>query len=177
MGGRDRSYRKSCKGASRRPQAGSAVPESETDKHLAKILAILKRRFKKGDKTAILKAIQQCFQMKKPVPEWLRLAFLQAYDAATGYEIKSWAEVFGAVHPKGTHLKKERRSLMLRGSIVGRVQELKAAGFPIDKLLFETIGKEFGLSGTTASEIYYDERTQIVRELFDILTKGSSGKN
>jgi hypothetical protein len=105
------------------------------------------------------------------------LAFLQAYDAATGYEIKSWAEVFGPPHPKGTHLKKERRSLMLRGSIVVRVQELKAAGFPIDKLLFETIGKEFGLGGTTASEIYYDQRTQIVREVFDILTKGSSGKH
>jgi hypothetical protein len=45
------------------------IPESETDKHLAKILAILKRRFKKGDKAAILRAIQQCFLMKRPVPE------------------------------------------------------------------------------------------------------------
>jgi hypothetical protein len=58
MGSRDSSYRKSCKGASRRPQTGWAmIPKSETDKHLAKMLAILKRRFKKGDKTAILKKV------------------------------------------------------------------------------------------------------------------------
>src|SRR6266508_5313973 len=103
MGSRDTRYPKYRKGASRLPQAGSAMtPESETDKHFAKLLGILEQRFENGDKTVILKAIQQCFLMKRPVPEWLRLAFLQAYDAATGYEIKSWAEAFGPPHPKGS---------------------------------------------------------------------------
>jgi hypothetical protein len=35
----------------------------------------------------------------------------------------------------------------------------------VDKGLFEKIGKELGISGTTVSEIYYDERSQALREM------------
>src|SRR5262245_11886754 len=101
------------------------ISESETDKHFAEILGILKQRFENGDKTVILKAIQQCLLMRRSLPGWLRVAFLQAYDCATGFEIRSWDEAFGAPHPKGTHLKKERRDLFLRGSIVVRARELQ----------------------------------------------------
>jgi hypothetical protein len=91
------------------------ISESETGKHYAELLGILKKRFENGDKTVILKAIQQCLLMKRRLPKWLCVGFLQAYDRATGYEIRSWDEAFGAPHPKGTHLGKERRDLFLRG--------------------------------------------------------------
>jgi hypothetical protein len=151
------------------------IPKAQTDKHYAQLLGKLKQRYENGDKTVILVAIQQCLLMKRPLPEWLCEAFLQAYDTATGYEIRSWDEAFGAPHPKGTHLGKERRVLYLRGEIVARVRELQAAGSPVDKGLFETIGQKLGLSGTTASDIYYDKRTEIVRHVFETLNR--PGKN
>jgi hypothetical protein len=174
MGGRDRGHHKSRKGdPSRCPQTEAAMTsESETDKLFSEILGILEKRFENGDKTAILMGIEQCLLMERSPPEWLRLAFLQAYRrCATYYETRSWDEAFGLPHPKGTHLKKERRDLFLRSRIVARFRELKAERRPTDKGLFERIGKELEINGTTASDIYYDERTQKVRDFFDFVTK------
>jgi hypothetical protein len=89
---------------------------------------------------------------------------MMAHDAATAYLIKSWDEVFGAPHPKGTHLKKEAKNFARRLPLLSRVQELRAAGEPVDKGLFDKVGLEFGISGTTASELYYDRRSRQIRE-------------
>src|SRR6266849_4132476 len=140
------------------------ISEEDTDKYLAEVLEILKKRLEGGDKWALLYAIRQCLLLKRPLPEWLRLAFLSAYDSATGYEIKSWDDAFGRPHPKGSHLKKEKRNLELRQVIIQRVEALRSE-MSVDKGLFEKIGKELGISGTTVSEIYYDERSQALREM------------
>jgi hypothetical protein len=140
------------------------ISEEDTDKYLAEVLEILKKRLEGGDKWALLYAIRQCLLLKRPLPEWLRLAFLSAYDSATGYEIKSWDDAFGRPHPKGSHLKKEKRNFELRQVIIQRVEALRSE-MSVDKGLFEKIGKELGISGTTVSEIYYDERSQALREM------------
>ncbi len=56
----------------------------------------------------------------------------------------------------------------MRFRILERVREL---GPPIHKDLFDQIGEELGISGTTVSEIYYDKRT---RELYEMIY-GPSG--
>jgi hypothetical protein len=140
------------------------ISEEDTDKYLAEVLEILKKRLEGGDKWALLYAIRQCLLLKRPLPEWLRLAFLSAYDSATGYEIKSWDDAFGRPHPKGSHLKKEKRNFELRQVIIQRVEALRSE-MSVDKGLFEKIGKELGISGTTVSDIYYDERSQALREM------------
>jgi hypothetical protein len=95
------------------------------------------------------------------LPEWLRVAFLRAYDSATGYEIKSWDDAFGRPHPKHTHLQKERRKLQSRSDIIRRVEEL-ASEMPTDERLFEKVGKELGIGGsTTVKDIYYEERRKL----------------
>jgi hypothetical protein len=135
------------------------ISEAETDKYLAEILDILKERFEGGDKSALLYAIYHCLLMKRPLPEWLRLKFLHAYEAHARFEIRSWNEVFGQPVPKSTHLETEKRNAELRFHIIDRVQALKAEK-PIDKDLFEQIGEELGISGTTVSDIYYDKHTR-----------------
>jgi hypothetical protein len=99
--------------------------------------------------------------MNKPLPEWLRSTFIRAYQSAYPFEITSWDDIFGPPHPKGAHLKARKQHFELSLPIWSRVQELAASGEKIDKGLFERIGKEFAVSGTTASTIYYDERTQL----------------
>jgi hypothetical protein len=61
-------------------------------------------------------------------------------------------------------LKTEKRNAELRFLILERVEALKAEGRPIDKGLFEEVGMGLRISGTTASDIYYDERTRELRE-------------
>jgi hypothetical protein len=143
------------------------ICEEDNDKYAAEYFErMLKRQFEAGDKSVLLFAIYACLELRRPMPEWLRIAFFNACEAAEGFEIKSWDEVFGPPVPKSTHLNTERRNAALRPFIVKRVQALKAER-PIDKGLFEKIGQELNppRSGTTVSEIYYDERSRELREM------------
>jgi|SRR5215510_6269817 len=143
------------------------ISEAETDEYLTECLQILKEKFEGGNKSALLYAIYHRLLMKRPLPEWLRLEFLHAYEAHARFEIRSWNEVFGRPVPKGTHLEIEKRNAELRPLIMERVQALKAEGRPIDKSLFEKIGRGLcpPLKGTTVSELYYDERSRELREM------------
>jgi hypothetical protein len=124
------------------------------DKYIEEYLEIAKQKFEEGNKTVLLMAMHQCLLMKKPLPEWLRLAFIRAYQSATAFEIRSWDEAFGAPHPKGTHVEAKKQQAELRYPIALRVA-LRASGETVDKGLFEIIGSELGIGGTTASDIYY----------------------
>ena len=139
------------------------ISEAETDKYLAEILDILEERFNAGDKSALLYAIYHCLLMKRPLPEWLRTKFLHTYEAHARFEIRSWDEVFGRPVPKSTHLETEKRKAELRLVIIQRVEALKAER-PVDKGLFEQVGRELEISGTVASDIYYDERSRELRK-------------
>jgi hypothetical protein len=71
-------------------------------------------------------------------------------------------------------LETEKRNAELRPLIIERVQALKAQGRPIDKGLFEKIGRDLKLAGTTVSEIYYDERS---RELYEMICGLGTSEN
>lgn len=133
----------------------------DDDEYIARYLDVAKQKIAEGNKEALLRAMHECLIMKKPLPEWLQLAFIQAYQSAHPFEINSWDEIFGPPHPKGAHLKTRNKHFELSFDIWSRVQELAASGAKIDKSLFEKIGREFAVSGTTAGTIYYDERTQL----------------
>ena len=148
------------------------ISGEDTDKYLAEVLEILKERFEGGDKSALLYAIYHCLLLKRPIPEWLRLEFLHAYEAHARFEITLWDEVFGPPVPKGTHLKTEKRNAEFRPLIIERVRALSAKQ-PIDKALFDLIGEEIGISGTTVSEIYYDERSRELRDMIHSLERTS----
>jgi hypothetical protein len=139
------------------------ISEKVTDEYLAEILEILKQKFEGGDKSALLYAVYHCLLMKRPLPEWLRLAFLHAYEAHARFEIRTWDEVFGPPVPKSTQLEKEK----LRRLIINRVWELRAKR-PIDRGLFEQIGEQLDMSGSTIDSIYYDERSRSLREIYEI---------
>ena len=116
----------------------------DDDEYIARYLEVAKQKIEGGNKEVLLKAMHECLIMKKPLPEWLRLAFLRAYQSAYPFEIKSWDIIFGPPHPKGAHLKTRKRHFELSFPIWSRAQELAALGENIDKGLFEKIGKEFG---------------------------------
>jgi hypothetical protein len=141
------------------------ISEEDTDKYLAEVLEILKEIFEGGNKWALLNAIYCCLQLRRQLPEWLRLAFLDAYEARARFEIRSWDDVFDRPVPKGTHLEIQKRKAELRPLVLERAREL---GLPIDRGLFEKIGKELGVPGSTIDDLYYDERSRELRELYEI---------
>jgi hypothetical protein len=71
--------------------------------------------------------------------------------------------LFGPPDPMGTKiLTKKKRRL-----VIERVWELKRENpkTAIDRGLFEKIGEEQGMSGSAAEGLYYDERSQWLREI------------
>jgi len=143
------------------------ISEEDTDQHLAEVLEILKEIFEGGGKWALLYAIYHCCLVKRPLPEWLQFAFLDAYESAKGFKVKSWDDAFDRLHPKGTHVDKEKRHFELRYVITQRVEKLRSEKKPVDNELFDEIGKELGIGGhTTVSKIYYEEHGRL-KEITD----------
>jgi len=138
---------------------------SQADKNVAEYFEkMLKRSFEAGDKSTLLFAIYACLDLRRPLPEWVRVVFLNAYEAAERFEIRSWEEVFGRPVPKGTHLKPKKRDAGLPLIIIDAVETLKKAGRKTDKDLFKQVGKEWGINATRASDIYYAARRRKPRK-------------
>lgn len=144
------------------------------------VLSEGKKLYDQGDKTQILKCLSSCLYYDRPIPPWLKQAFQNAYRAKSAYTIKSWDEVFGRPIKlkKGARLETERRNRSeISSDIYKRVVERHGAGEPIDKELFASVGKDFGVGGTIASQLYYAvvnarrEQDKFEKELVDAAQK------
>jgi hypothetical protein len=93
----------------------------DDDEYISEYLDIAEQQFESGHKAVLLMALHQCLLLNKPLPEWLRKAFIKAYEYAMGFEAKSWDDVFGRPHPKGAHLETRRQHRDLRIPIWLRV--------------------------------------------------------
>jgi hypothetical protein len=114
--------------------------------------------YEQGDKGQILPWLDWCLSQDVQVPQWLKEAFCEAYNARRDYSIKSWDDVFGPPVPKGARPENEQRKLKKLWPLFERMYDLHSAdpaNWPIGEKLFEKVGKEFGVGKTLASELYY----------------------
>jgi hypothetical protein len=126
---------------------------------------MLKRSFEAGDKSKLLWTIYACLDLGRPIPKWTRAAFLEAYEAAERFEIRSWDKVFGQPVPKSMHLETERRNAELRPLILWRVEALKAKAWKVNNDLFNQVAQDLKItSGALAREIYYANRSRKPRK-------------
>jgi hypothetical protein len=135
-------------------------PEKISDAYASMLAARCDRaeqKFKAGDKSQLLLAMKDCLELRGPIPQWAQDAFLEAYYILP----KSWDDVFGPPIPKGTNLEAARRKSKIGLQLYLEVKRLNAEGTPIDDGLFETVGKQFSVSGGTAKRMYYDSSLQI----------------
>jgi hypothetical protein len=131
----------------------------DDDKFLAECLATLKQKYDEGNKAAVLVAVYQCALMRKPLPDWLREAFIKAYELAAAFEIRSWDAAFGrpqvqGAELKGAHLGARKEYADLRYPVALRVA-LRASEEIIEPDLFDKIGSELGVGKTKAADVYY----------------------
>jgi hypothetical protein len=137
------------------------------DDYRQRVLEDYRRRFEAGDKSILLSGLQFCIWCNMPIPAWLKRAFLNACRAGYTHEIKSWDEVFGKPLKKGQRQATARRNVKIAHEVHQRVEERHRAGEALDKALFAAVGKEFGVGGTVAAELYYETR-ETLHELDEI---------
>src|SRR4029079_17474003 len=86
----------------------------------------LEAAFKKGDKAALLRALNMCLAVKMEVPEWACMAFLDAFHSHP----KTWDDVFGRPLQKGAQPAKLRKYKSLGPPLVSYARELMTLGEP-----------------------------------------------
>jgi hypothetical protein len=116
--------------------------------------------YEAGDKSELLHCLDFCLMHNRPIPGWLRKAFLDAYNRVVRFrEVKSWDDVFGRSAPKGwsdRRLAEWRFQASITPDIWDMVRDRHNAGEPLDDRLFASVGKHFGVGSTVVKEIYYD---------------------
>lgn len=113
--------------------------------------------YQAGNIHAVVEALFLCSMNSLPIPRWCEMAYLKAYRRVRHYKDKSWDDVFGLPHKKGTHLATKRQERENGLKVYFRIVEIKKndPSVPIDGNLFEMVGREFGIGGKTLTEEYY----------------------
>jgi hypothetical protein len=133
-----------------------------TEEHDGNLDTIRKWYEKSGDKSTILFGIGYCCSNNQPPPPWLAAAFLEAFRRVQDREVASWDDVFGRPLRKHERLDKIRRDREKVGPLLKRILERRRAGEAIDKRLFDEVGGELGIGGSTSTEtLYYEFKKQI----------------
>jgi hypothetical protein len=126
------------------------------------------RRYESGQREALMDAIRCCILGEWPAPPWLRDAFREVLDTPK----KSWDEVFDSPIPKGAHRRRRYRNLKIGRQLKKRIEFLhEKEGRSINRELFEDVGKEFGVGGSVARDLYYEDKkllARFVEDLYDL---------
>lgn len=114
-----------------------------------------KKRYKAGNKECLFSALHQCACSNLPMPDWLAEAYRNGFHEWVSYRAPSLDQAFNVKIPKGQHVNKLRELRRLNFVVPRLVKELHAKGQPIDQQLFADVGKELGIGGSKARDIYY----------------------
>jgi hypothetical protein len=112
--------------------------------------------YEAGDTFVVLHAVAECAKHELVMPRWVIGSFLAHYRPVIHCEVKTLDEAFGTFLPKGAHLTAYRKAFKKGRPVHLEVLRRSAAGEAIDSALFESIGKEMGISGSTARDYHYN---------------------
>jgi hypothetical protein len=127
---------------------GSVIPD------LAPLFKGLEENFRAGNDPGALSAVHTLVGLGLPIPDWARIAFVQACQRGFSGELRgrSWNEVFGQPRTKKQYAKLMADTLA-GYQVWNLVQEAKASGEPWDDLWAE-IGDKLGKGVTRVKELY-----------------------
>ena len=125
-------------------------------RHYRERLEVERTRFDAGDRMALFAALRICAQRDLKMPQWASRAFIRGYDKVLNCRTGSWDEAFGEPYP-GKHLARLRQRRLNRSAVWLRIKKLLAQpdAPPVDRSLFEKVGKELGIGPRVCSELYY----------------------
>jgi hypothetical protein len=111
---------------------------------LGKRVESLREIYGRGEKDAIMEGLYLCILCGFPIPEWLARAYIDAYSKVNRLLARSWDDVFGRPHPKGTNLLSKRKKLEAGLLIFCRISYIKNRWpqIPVNEELFERVGED-----------------------------------
>ena len=124
--------------------------------------------YRKGDKRELLNALGMCCHLKRSaIPQWVAQGVNEALDKWFQLDVKTLDEAFDVVKPKGFHIDKQKKEMRIRLKVFKRVNELIIEeGESIGAGLFEKVGKDFAIGGSTARDYYYHHKNRF-KNLFN----------
>jgi hypothetical protein len=142
-----------------RPRPSLAfLPHPEAVQGLKALLASYRKRFETGDRQALVQAIELCLACRIVPEDWIATNGSACFRAWFGYDRATLDEAFG-VERKGEHFPRQHKKERLRPLILFRLYALHhLEGAPIGKTTFETVPKEFGVSGSYVNDLVYKDR-------------------
>jgi hypothetical protein len=120
---------------------------------IARLLDSYCRRYRRGDKTALLLAIDTCAAYCIPLPPWAAEAIMCAIRDWLVYRVATLDEAF-SVARRGKHVAAAREREALRPIIMLRIGQLYWLGEPLDQGTFTTVAEEIGKSVSYVAAIY-----------------------
>ncbi|MCR6651805.1 MAG: hypothetical protein NVV73_10100 [Cellvibrionaceae bacterium] len=137
--------------------AGSGESHSPYERWVAWLmLGVYERCYERGEKEAVLEAVRTCAKHGLPMPNWLATETINNLKKWANYEVKTLDEAFGVQRKKGIHINAERKKWRLEINVPIRVAAYQKEGRSVDQDLFDEVGKELGVSGSSARDAYYN---------------------
>lgn len=111
-----------------------------------------------GDGFDVLQGVAMCATANLKMPDWLSVAFLKRYRQVQQLHVGSWDDpkAFGRPYPKGAHLSalRRRRNGRYKAAEAFRALVESDPRRPVDKGLWEEIGRNIGEGATQAENLY-----------------------
>jgi hypothetical protein len=134
-----------------------AQRRAQTRRNAAVSLAACKKRYEKGEKAALLRAIDRCAAAGVPIPDWAAKAFEEKYRAVVyRFETSSWDDVFGKPRDSAAKLSARRQRRELQLPVYDRVSVLKGETGKSNDEVFRRVAAEFGIGEPTVKRYYED---------------------
>ena len=124
----------------------------------------LATHFKKTlNNSILLEAINTCALYDLPIPQWCAMPYREALRWVKRHRARSWDDVFGRATPKGAKVDVRRKGRKIGTKVFARISDIRTKNpeIPLDRTLFESVGDEYGIKGSTAEKYYYDVKTRL----------------
>lgn len=123
--------------------------------YLSEYLETARQKYIEGNRAVILMALHQCMLLKREPPEWLRLAFMEAYQTVAALKGESWDEVFDRPHEKGAHVDTRAKNAILAIEVAARVAARPKGKGASRSGIFQDIADDLHISAGKAEDLYY----------------------
>ena len=124
-----------------------------------------RRKYQKGDHTALLDALDLWLSTFRGPPVWIADGVVTALRKWFTYEVPTLDAAFGIRRTTKEQGKARREHEAVRFRVMVRIAQLAQSSGSIDGKLFGNVGDEIGLSGSTVSRIFYDPNSAVMWEL------------
>lgn len=123
----------------------------------------LSKKYKAGDKLALIDAITLAAHYEILMPDWLTKSTVVDVRKVNHYELKTWNDIFGDTVPKGKSINKLRIDRELPFSVGADIEEAINNGLSINDDLFNNLAEKYNTNRDKITKAYKRYKTFIGR--------------